>query len=492
SSNLESPASPEPTAPRHAPHVARGERLALGTLVSWGPPIIGLSSALFFLQFFFLNFATDVLLIAPAIVGALFAAGRLWDAVSDPIVGTLSDRTRTRFGRRRPWMLSAIPLLLGSVWMTWVPPAGLTGTPLVIWVAVALFGFYTAFTMYQIPHLSLGAELSTDHHDRNRVFGVQSAAFSGGMIFAFGAMQVVMNSGDQRSTATGAAVLLCALIAGLLAVPPLRVREREEYQATRAAQPLHALRDVLRNPDARRLLMVQFVVMVGISVVGMLSPYLVKYVLKRPDMVGPLPTLFLVFSIGSIPIWVRISRRIGKRAAWTASLVLSGVAFGGVSFAGENDVLLLAVLLPVAGFATGCGGMVAPSMLADVIDGDELATGERKEGAYNAAYGFALKVANAFMILATSLVLQGLGFAPNVEQSDAVKWGLRLLYGALPLVMYMVAASVLRGFRLDEAEHARIRAALDARRAEQAAGRQAGSGHPTGPSPAAAGSGPRD
>jgi len=215
---------------------APAERLALGTLLSWGPPIIGLSSALFFLQFFFLNYATDVLLIAPAVVGGLFAAGRLWDAVSDPIVGTLSDRTRTRLGRRRPWMLAAVPLLVAFVWMTWVPPASLTGGPLVVWVGVALFGFYTAFTLYQIPHLSLGAELSPDHHERNRIFGVHSAAFSGGMNFAFGAMQVVMNSDDQRGTATAAAVLLCVLVVCLLLVPPLRVRERADYQTRPAAQ----------------------------------------------------------------------------------------------------------------------------------------------------------------------------------------------------------------------------------------------------------------
>jgi GPH family glycoside/pentoside/hexuronide:cation symporter len=440
-----------------------GDRVPLGTLLSWGPPIVGLSSALFFLQFFFLNFATDVLLIAPAVVGGLFAAGRLWDAVSDPIVGTYSDRTRTRLGRRRPWMLAGIPLLVLFTWMIWVPPAALSGTALVVWVAVALFGFYTAFTIYQVPHQSLGSELTTNYHDRSRIFGVQSASFSAGMVFAFGAMQYIMNTPDPRAAAALTTYGLCLFVAVLLVIPPLRVRERPEYQGKGAPNPLRAMKDVLRNPNARRLLAVQFVMMVGISVVGLLSPFLVKYVLKRPDMVGPLPAAFLIFSIGSIPIWVRLSRRFGKRDTWTASLVLSGLAFGCMSFAGEGDVVLLACLLPIAGFATGCGGMVSPSMLADVIDGDELETGERKEGAYNAAYGFALKVANAFMILLTSLALQGLGFEPNVEQTERVTMGLRLLYGTLPFVMFLAAAIVLRGFRLDEAEHSRIRRELDQR-----------------------------
>jgi Na+/melibiose symporter-like transporter len=441
-----------------------GERVPLGTLLSWGPPILGVSSALFFLQFFFLKFATDVLLMPPIVVGSLFFAGRMWDAISDPLVGTLSDRTRTRIGRRRPWMFAGVPLLVLFVFMCWVPPQDLSDTGLVWWVAISLFGFYTAFTFYQIPHLSLGAELTSDHHDRTRIFGVQSAAFNTGMIFAFGAMQLIMNSSDQRATARLVALGLCAAMALVLLVPPLRVRERPEFQGRGAQSPWQAMRDVFRNRDAVRLLVVQFVTFVGLSVVGLLSPYLVEYVLGRKDMVGPLPGVFLVFTIGSIPIWVRLSARFGKRDTWVGAMLLGALGFGLMALAGEGDVLLLALLLPVAGFASGCAGVVAPSILADVIDGDELATGERKEGAYNAAMGLALKVSNAFMILLTSLVLQALDFRPNVEQSDAVKLGLRLLYGVLPLVMFLLAAFVLRGLRLDQAEHDRIRAALAARR----------------------------
>lgn len=461
---LASPAPPADGSSRVA--LPRVERVPLRTLLAWGPPIFGASSALFFVQFFFMKYATDVLLIAPAVVGTLFAAGRLWDAFSDPLVGTLSDRTRTRIGRRRPWMFAAVPLFLVFVWMAWSPPAALSGTALVVWVGVALFGFYTAFTGYMIPHQSLGAELTSDHHDRTRIFGVHSASFSCGMIFAFGAMQLIMNSADQRASARSVALVLCVVMLLLLLIPPVLVRERASYVGRGAQSPMRAMRDVFANPDALRLVAVQFVVMVGVSVVGMLSPYIVEYVLKRPDLVGPLPAAFLVATIGSIPIWVRLSRRFGKRNTWVASMVLAGVGFGLMALAQEGDVLILACLLPFVGFANGCGGVVAPSILADVIDGDELRTGERKEGAYNAALGLALKIGNAFMILVTGLVLQGLGFQPGVEQSEEVKLGLRLLYGLLPFVMFMAAALVLRGFRLDEDGHARIRAQLDARGAD--------------------------
>jgi GPH family glycoside/pentoside/hexuronide:cation symporter len=455
-------ADPQAPLPPQAPPPSsgEGERVPRATLLAWGPPIFGASSALFFLQFFFLKFATDVLMIAPVVVGALFAAGRLWDAVSDPLVGTLSDRTRTRIGRRRPWMFAAIPLLVAFTWMIWTPPADLTGTLLVVWVGVALFGFYTAFTFYMIPHLSLGAELTPNHHDRTRIFGVHAASFSLGMVFAFSAMQVVMNSADQRSSARSVAILLCLGMAVILVIPPLRVREKADHLGRGAQSPLHAMRDVFRNADAVRLLAVQFVAMVGVSVIGLLSPYIVQYVLKRPELVGPLPALFLIFNIGSIPVWVRLSQRYGKRDTWLASMVLAGIGFGLMALAGEGDVLLLVCLLPLVGFANGCGGVVANSIMADVIDGDELQTGERKEGAYNSAFGLAVKTANAFMILMTGLALQLLDFEPGAEQTASVKLGLRLLYGVLPFTMFMAAAWVLRGLRIDEAGHARIRAGL--------------------------------
>jgi GPH family glycoside/pentoside/hexuronide:cation symporter len=445
------------------PEPSPSERVALGTLLSWGPPIFGLSAVLFFVQFFFLKFATDVLLMAPVTVGVIFALGRTWDAISDPIVGTWSDRTRTRLGRRRPWMLAGIPLLVLTLLMTWIPPARLSGGLLVAWVAVSLFGFYTAFTMYIIPHLSLGAELSTDHHDRSRIFGVQNASFTIGIMLAFAGMQYVTVADDPRAAAARLISLAVVGMVVLLLVPPLRVRERPEYQGRGGQRPLRAMADVLRNPHARRLLFVQFVQMQGIGVVGILSPYLVEYILQRPKLMGPLPAIFVVCSVASIPLWLQASRRFGKRNVWVASMLASALVFGLIFFVGEGDVALVSVLLVLAGLALGCGGMVGPSILADVIDDDELKSGERKEGAFNAAWGFALKSSNALVILTTSLVLQLSGFQPNQVQSDVTQLALRLLYAGMPLVMFLIAAWVLKGLRLDEAEHARIRAKLDQR-----------------------------
>jgi GPH family glycoside/pentoside/hexuronide:cation symporter len=454
----------EPPSPSSDP-AARpaAERVALSTILSWGAPVVAASGALFFVQFFFLNFATDVLLIAPATVGVIFALGRMWDAVSDPIVGTWSDRTRTALGRRRPWMVAGVPLLVVSLLMTWIPPVSLVGTAQVAWIAASLFGFYTAFTCYMVPHQSLGAELSRDHHDRSRIFGVQSAFFTVGIMLAFGGMQYVTLAPDPRSAAARLVVGWVVVMAAVLLIPPLLLRERPEHQGRGGQSSFRAMGDVLRSRHARRLLFAQFVQMLGTGVIGILSPYLTIYILRRPELIGPLPAVFVVFSVASIPVWVRLSRRFGKRDAWAASLVGAAVAFSGVFFVGEGDVALIFALLVLAGLSLGAGGVIGPSILADVIDADELASGERKEGAYSAAWGFAIKSSNALVILFTSVALQLSGFVPNVEQSETTLLALRLLYAGMPLVMFLAAAQVLRGFGLDEAEHSRIRAELDRR-----------------------------
>jgi GPH family glycoside/pentoside/hexuronide:cation symporter len=466
---------PVGTAEEGANASSSGASVSLPDLLSYSPSVVGLSGPLFIVQFYFLNFATDVLLLAPLSVGLLFAAGRVWDAVSDPIVGTLSDRTRTSLGRRRPWMLAGIPLLMVSFVMIWSPPE-FESFGMYVWTAVALFSFYTSYTMYSVPHSALGAELTTDYHERNLIFGANSAAFTFGMLLAFGGMQYVMNAEDSRLAASRIGFGVAAVLPFILLVPPVRLREKAEYQGRGATSSLGAMRDVLANPHARLLLTVQFCQLAGSGVLGLMAPYLMRYVVKRPDLVGVMPGIFVVFTIFSIPIWVRITRHVGKKNAWIAGLFGSGFSFGMILLVGEGDLVLLGTLLCFAGFFAGCGMMVGNSILADVIDWDELQTGERKEGAYSAAWGFAIKSATAIIIVLVSIALQFSDFEANQAQSEATIWMLRILNGGLPLVMYTIAGFLFMQFGLDEVAHARVRAELDAR--ATAGGASEGKGTP--------------
>lgn len=440
-----------------------GDRAGLPATLAYALPAVGYASGLLTVQFFFMKFGTDVLLLSPVAVGLIFFLGRIWDAVSDPLAGMLSDRTRTRLGRRRPWMLCSLPVLCLAIVAVFDPPH-LSPRLLLAWVAAAIFLYYTAHTAYQVPHQALGSELSKDYLERNRIFGLLSIAITVGMMAAFAGMQFVTNHEQPREAAARLSLGLAAAMFVLLIIPPLLLRERPEYQGRGAPPGFRALRDLLANRNARALLLAQFVQMIGAGTLGILAPYYYQYVLGRPDLIGVMPAIFVFSSILAIPVWIRLSARFGKAPMWRTALTGAALAFGAVGLVSPGGVLQVGFLMVITGFFIGCGTMVGPSLLADVIDSDEFETGERKEGVYSACWGFVMKVSNALVVLITGVALQFSDFQPNQEQSASVLWLLRAVVGGLPLVAMGTGAWILRTFTLDARAHAAIREAIEARR----------------------------
>ena len=163
-------------------------------------------------------------------MGFIFFISRIWDAVSDPLAGYLSDRTRTRWGRRRPWLVAgAIPVGL-VFYAMWAPPTDLpAGTSLSVWMGGAIILFYTGMTIFNMPHDSLAAELSDNYEDRNRIFGIRRAFFGVGAIFVFGAVAWLSQSSDPRGDARSFAAVGAVVTPACMLLPGLRIRERSEF-----------------------------------------------------------------------------------------------------------------------------------------------------------------------------------------------------------------------------------------------------------------------
>jgi Na+/melibiose symporter-like transporter len=241
------------------------------------------------LSLYVMKFSTDVLLIAPAIMGVIFSASRVWDAMSDPLVGYLSDRTRHAMGRRRIWILFSIVPVAGTFIMVFSPPFALTGGALVAWMAIAIIGFYSAMTVLMVPHMSLGAELTTNYHERSRLFGLRHAAFTGGSILALASMQIFINAeqegpGAARDAAEMVAWIAAAITAVLIMLPVAWLRERKEFQGRVTNRPAQAFIDVWRNQHARLLIIVTFIEQVGSAAIGALTLYVAQYVVGRLDL----------------------------------------------------------------------------------------------------------------------------------------------------------------------------------------------------------------
>jgi len=438
-------------------------RLSRWTIAIYNAPTVGIGYMFFLVNIYLMAFSTDVLLVPASAMGLIFGVSRIWDAVTDPIAGYLSDRTRTRLGRRRPWLLaSVIPIGLAYA-MIWTPPAGLEGGALVGWMAAGVFLFYTAMTIVIVPHTSLGAELSDSYHERTRIFGMRHVTWSLGALCAIGAMYLLLTAHDPRVTAAAMVGTVVVLTASLLLWAVVGLRERPEFQDRGEKNPYRAFADVLRNPHARLLLVVFLIQSLGGATIGILTPYVAKYIVHTPEKTPLYILLFMVPSILSVPMWVRLSRRFGKKSLWVLSMLITAAGFGSMMFVGEGDVALISGLAIFLGLGDGCGSVVSPSIQADVIDYDEYRTRQRKEGAYFAAWNFVFKTASGLTLMLTGIVLDLAGFVPNAEQAEGTKFALRALYALFPMTCYLLGALAFSRFRLDEAEHARIRAVLDER-----------------------------
>jgi sugar (glycoside-pentoside-hexuronide) transporter len=452
--------------------IAKG-RVSWRTTLAFGAPGLGAGYMYLIMSLYVMKFSTDVLLIAPAVMGIIFSLSRIWDAVSDPLVGYLSDRTRSRFGRRRTWILaSAIPIF-GAFIMVFAPPEGLQGTGLVIWMAVAVIGFYSAMTVFFVPHLSLGAELSESYHERSRLFGVRHGFYTFGSIISLFTLYLLGSAEQQgtdvvRERAFELAMVASAVMAVLVIGAVSQLRERADFQGRVNENPFHAFRDVWRNPHARLLILVTFIENVGSAAIAALTLYVAQYVVGAAVWAPVMILCYMIPSSFSVPLWLPLSRRFGKVRLWMFSMLLTGFSFGSM-FAlpflpsVEIKIIYICIAAAFAGLAAGCGGTISPSIQGDVIDYDELQTGERKEGSYFAAWNFVYKSATGVMLLLTGFVLQAAGFEPNQEQSMTVQVAMVTLYGLFPLVCYIIGALLFRRFKLDEKAHAEIRRALDAR-----------------------------
>ncbi|MDP7576934.1 MAG: MFS transporter, partial [Pseudomonadales bacterium] len=249
--------------------VAGAEKLTTGVIWAYSIPRIGFGIMGLLFGTYLMKFSTDVLLIAPAAMGALIAASRIWDGVSDPLAGYLSDRTHSRFGRRRIWLfMSSVPMSLGLI-MIWSPPSSLEGVMLIAWMGLALFVYETASTAFFVPHGALGVELTPNYHERTRLYGYSHMIGALGSLLGLISLYLMDSGEDKRLWAiilsSIAGFCICAMVLGSTFVLP----ERADFQNRGSENPFRSFTDVFRNKHARLLLIVYAIETFGGATIGL-------------------------------------------------------------------------------------------------------------------------------------------------------------------------------------------------------------------------------
>ena len=465
------PASPAPP----SPPPLRREGLPLLTMVGYGAgnfafALLGLVVAVN-LQYFY----TDHVGLRAGLVSWSLLFARLFDAITDPLMGTLSDRTRTRFGRRRPYILgAAVPLGFAFYFLFTPPevpdPASAQGRLLAYMLALYVLTYFL-WTVGAVPYFSLGAELTDDYHERTRLIAVREIFALTGLLAATVLPAWLIHAHGGRTGYSFMGAILGAGAALFLILTGAVTRERPEFQGRPPLGPYAGWVATLRNPHFRRLLVAFGLSAIAAAIPAVLVIYISVYIIGTPDwwaenIPGWMPTwsyyLLVYFSSGiaSLPLWNRLSVRLGKRATWGVAIALATVSSLGCAWLDEGRVAWFSAILVLGGMSFGNYLSLPPSIVADLIDYDEARTGRRREANYFAIWAFVTKCGNAITAFAALQILEQVGYRPGVPQTETVKETMVALYSRFPAAFYALSGAALLRFRFDRRDLDRAQRAV--------------------------------
>lgn len=422
---------------------------------------------------FFLNaFLIEVAGIRPASAALIFLIIKIWDSINDPIIGTLTDRTNTRWGRRRPWLLfGSIPFALAYFLHWLVPDLGDTGK-FFYYLLVALL-LDIGYTAVNVPYAALTPELTDDYDERTSLNAYRfSFSILGGTIAAF-VHTVIIGSfegpavlrGYAISAAIWAAVIVLSNIITFAYTEERHFKERPEEQLGFFA----GLRIVFRN---RPFLYVTAIYLLSWLALQFVQNNLILYVNYWANGLDQFQWLLLALQITTfifLIIWNRVSQRIGKQqvyylgtAAWIAASI-------GLFFVPRGNITWLYLIAPIAAIGVSVVYLIPWSLMPDVIDLDELETGRRREGIYYGFFVFLQKLGISAGLAISNLILDFTGYlkpaypgAPAVaDQPTAVLTALRLFVSFVPAVILLLSYIVVYYYPISRGRHAEIRAQLN-------------------------------
>lgn len=448
-------------------------KLSFGSKMKFGIADFGLSAVTSCIQFFMLFYYTDVVHISPGIAGTAMLVGKLtWDLINDGLFGYLCDKTKSRWGRRRPYlMFCSVPLAL-SFWLMFSLPEGLGPLPAFFGILLTAMLFDTFHTLVSTSYYAMTAELTTDYDERTSIATFRMIFNVIGYIFGAAITTVIAGLLQKylKMSLRGAWSMVGLFFGVLAAASTMIVGFSKKFKSVVNDEPvktpaLKALFSTLKNKSFVSFLIISGIMSVAFTLVTTILPYFIIYPMGMEDSLS----LIMILLLGTLGLFLvpckAVADRIGKGKTYALGIGIASVALLAASFLPASVATAVYAVAIIAGIGFSSQWICPHSMLPDVVEYDELLSGQRREGLHYGMWGMVCKVTSALAMAISGWGLELFGYVEDADvQSGPAMLGIRILFSALPVLLLALCIPLLIKYPITKESHARLLKELEKRK----------------------------
>lgn len=402
--------------------------------------------------------------LSAALAGTVLMIGKIWDAITDPITGYVSDRTRSRWGRRRPYMFVGSIISFFTMGMMFTKPSMSHQLPLFFYLTVLYCLLNTAYTLVNIPYAALLPEITDDYNERTILTGYRMSFAVVGTFVGAGAVMPLISLITNETIAwsimgyfMGAVMLLTTLITIWAVKEPVHL---EPYPTTSF---IATYKETLKSKVFLTALIPWSLFIMGTSMVQGALVYYFAYIFHDEGLFQIALVCLLTTSLLCIPLWVKISEKIGKRSCYMIGMGIMGVGVMVFSLLGEQlGPMLSVVVMGLAGTGLSTHYVMPHAILPDVVEYDAINHNNiRREGVFSSLWTFSSKIGQALALALNGWILALFSYTPD-RTNDLAVIGIKLLCGPFPLLWYLIGIAILRYYPIDRAYYTAMLRTRDA------------------------------
>lgn len=450
------------------------EHLSRKTKILYGAGDLGFALTDSVIGILFAIFLTDVVGLRPGMAAIAIFVGRSWDYINDPIIGYLSDRTRTRWGRRRPFLLFGwLPFALAFTALWWRPPIE-SDIGLAVYYGFAYLLYDACATLVYMPYFALTPELTPDYDERTSLTSYRMAFSIVGGLIAFTVPLAII--GTMRPGNANRVLLVGGLV-GLISALPLLLtffgcKERRDLQTTEQPRLKASLQAALHNRPFLFAMGIFLFTWSAMEIIQQMLLFFLKYRMNMEAESDLIAGTVFVVALLTLPFWEWASRHWDKRIAYVAGMVfLSSVMITLIVIDPSWGLGITLALAALAGVGVAAVHVLPWSMIPDAIEWDELQTGQRHEGMFYSLVLLLRKVASSITLPMTLLVLEWSGYVSNAKvQAPSAVRAIQIMMGPIPSVLLCIGIVFALVYPLGRERHAQVRAEIASRKTRTAPG----------------------